>query len=82
LQSEVLESAEVTGPLAQLTGTYGLATAPEARALLEHVWGLIGGGALVRRGERIVRKGRCMSPAELCEAGLEIRPFGLEPAAS
>ena len=62
--------------------TYRLAAAPEARALLEHVWGQIGGDAVVRQDERIVRKLRRVSRTDLCEAGLDIGRFGLGRAAS
>ena len=62
--------------------TYSLAATPEARAHLEHVFGLIGGDALVRKDERLVRKVRRVPPADLCEAGLDLKSFGLEPAAS
>jgi ArsR family transcriptional regulator, arsenate/arsenite/antimonite-responsive transcriptional repressor len=62
--------------------TYSLAVATEARALLEHVWSLIEGDAVVRRDERIVRKLRRVSRADLCEAGLDLGRFGLERAAS
>lgn len=60
---------------------YTLAGAPESRALLEHVWRRIARDDLVRRDERVVRKLRRVSPAELCEAGLDVRRFGAEPAA-
>lgn len=49
--------------------TYSLAPAPEARALLEHIWGLIGGDAVVRLDVRIVRKLRRLSRTDLREAG-------------
>ena len=62
--------------------TYRLAAAPEACAFLEQVWGLIGGDALVRQDERIVRKLRRVSRTDLCEAGLDIGRFGLGRAAS
>lgn len=62
--------------------TYRLAAAPEACALLEHVWRLIGGDAVVRQDERIVRKLRRVSRSDLCEAGLDLGRFGLGRAAS
>ncbi len=62
--------------------TYRLAVAPEACALLDHVWGQIGGDAVVRQDERIVRKLRRVSRTDLCEAGLDLGRFGLGRAAS
>jgi ArsR family transcriptional regulator len=60
--------------------TYSLAPEPEARALLEHIWALIGADGLVRRDGRVARRVRRLSPADLCEADLDLRRFGFEPA--
>jgi ArsR family transcriptional regulator len=62
--------------------TYSLAATPEAHALLEHIWGVIGGDAVVRLDVRIVRRLRRVPRADLCEAGLDLGRFGLERAAS
>jgi ArsR family transcriptional regulator len=61
--------------------TYSLAVAPEARALLEHVWALIGDATWVRKDERVVRRVRRLAPADLCQADLDLSKFGFEPAA-
>jgi DNA-binding transcriptional ArsR family regulator len=62
--------------------TYQLAETREARAHLRYVFGLIGGDSLIRKDERLVRKVRRVPPVDLCEAGLDLRSFGLEPTAS
>jgi ArsR family transcriptional regulator len=60
--------------------TYSLAGAPEARALLQHVWDLIGDQAWVGKDARVVRKVRRLGREDLCHAGLEQEKFGFEPA--
>lgn len=60
--------------------TYSLAEEPEARALLDPVWRLLGGDPLVREEERLVRRVRRVGAADLCEAGLDLARFGLRPA--
>jgi DNA-binding transcriptional ArsR family regulator len=59
--------------------TYSLSATPEARAHLQHVFGVIGGDVLIHNDERLVRKVRRVPPADLCEAGLDLRSFGMEP---
>jgi ArsR family transcriptional regulator len=61
--------------------TYCLAATPEARVHLKHVFALIGADAVIRRDDRVVRRVRRLPPADLCDAGLDLRRFGLEPAA-
>jgi ArsR family transcriptional regulator len=60
--------------------TYSLAAEPEVRALLGQIWRLIGSDPLIRREERVVRRVRRLSVTDLCEAGLDLARFGLEPA--
>ena len=60
--------------------TYSLVGAPEATALLDHLWTLIGGDTLVRQDERVVRKVRRLPLADLCEADLDLTRFGFAPA--
>jgi ArsR family transcriptional regulator len=62
--------------------TYSLAATPEARVHLEHVFALIRGDAVIRQDERVARRVRRVPPAKLCDAGLDLTRFGLEPAAS
>ena len=62
--------------------TYSLAATREARVHLQHVFALIGGDAVIRQDERVVRKVRRVPPAKLCDAGLDLSRFGLEPAVS
>jgi ArsR family transcriptional regulator len=60
--------------------TYSLAAAPEARALLQHVWALLGASACVGKDERVARRVRRLDREALCEAGLDLRRFGFEAA--
>jgi ArsR family transcriptional regulator len=62
--------------------TYTLARTPEARAHLRHVFAFIGGDAVVREDERVVRKVRRVPPATLCGAGLDLKRLGLEASTS
>ena len=62
--------------------TYSLAGTREAGVYLEHVFALVGGDAVIRRDERVARKVRRVPPAKLCDAGLDLGRFGLEPAVS
>jgi DNA-binding transcriptional ArsR family regulator len=57
--------------------SYSLAN--EAPGLLDQVWGLISSDPVVRREERLVRKVRQLRVTDLCEAGLDLAKFGLEP---
>lgn len=60
--------------------TYSLADDREARALLDPVWRLLRGDPLVRQEERLARRVRRLTAANLCDAGLDLAKFGLEPA--
>jgi len=60
--------------------TYSLADEPDARALLDPIWLLLRGDPLVRQEERLARKVRRLAVADLCDAGLDLAKFGLEPA--
>jgi ArsR family transcriptional regulator len=60
--------------------TYALATEPAARSLLADVWNLIARDPLVRQDERLVRRVRRLPVTDLCDAGLDLARFGLEPA--
>ena len=62
--------------------TYSLSGTREARVHLEHVFALVGGDAVIRHDERVVRKVRRVPPAKLCDAGLDLSRFGLEAAVS
>jgi len=60
--------------------TYSLADDPQARALLEPVWTLLRDDPLVRQEERVARRVRRLALADLCDAGLDLAKFGLQPA--
>jgi ArsR family transcriptional regulator len=59
--------------------TYSLSDSREARAHLQYVFGVIERDVLLRNDERLVRRVRRVAPADLCEAHLDLRRFGLEP---
>ena len=61
--------------------TYSLAVEPESRTLLAHVWALIGDGAWVRKDEQVVRRVRRVAREDLCDANLDLKKFGFQPAA-
>jgi ArsR family transcriptional regulator len=60
--------------------TYSLADEPDVRALLDDIWSLIGKDPRVRQDERLARRVRRLPVTDLCEAGLDLARFGLEPA--
>ena len=60
--------------------TYSLAVVPGAQRLLGHILELVAADAVIRQDARVVRRVRKVSPADLCDAGLDLGRFGFEPA--
>jgi DNA-binding transcriptional ArsR family regulator len=62
--------------------TYSLDVAPEARGLLCQLFELLAADALIQQDAGVVKRVRRVSPTDLCDAGLDLRRFGIEPAGS
>jgi ArsR family transcriptional regulator, arsenate/arsenite/antimonite-responsive transcriptional repressor len=60
--------------------TYSLDVAAEASDLLGFLLELIATDALIRRDAGVVKRVRRVPPIDLCDADLDLRRFGIEPA--